>query len=481
MGFWKTTVKGLVGTVKVATNVGVRGVKLASDGISGGAKFVSKHRDTIASVATTAVDATATAVAVTGAVVLTGAARGAKTLHALGSGSDGVVGKALGHAGGLAADAIAVVGGATFLVGTLAEKTAPAIGAATGGVAVGATKVVSGTLDAVTLTDGDFDKLRERLQAASRVVKERADARERAIRAAQRLHRKKDLLDLLVVGGITVADILRSPDAVPPEIERAFELAYPGLASSGETFADAAGRMSSDELVGLVSGVKGKLFEIELVDYLNHGHLPDGLHAELATSATQPGYDIQIFDQQHRVVDVLQAKATESAHYVLEALHRYPGIDVTTTDEVYAQLIAHGTAAHVTNSGISEEVLQQKVEAAILAGHHVGVGDLVPSTVGLAIIALSSFRDGSLTLEQRAGQFGERGAKAGFASVAGKAALIASGYWWAALAAGVGTRLLTTYGGNKRQRYDELLDLTRSVEQLACKAKAPGRTSHASA
>ena len=65
--------------------------------------------------------------------------------------------------------------------------------------------------------------------------------------------------------------------------------------------------------------------------------------------------------------------------------------------------------------------------------------------------------------------------------MAGKAALIASGYWWAALAAGVGTRLLTTYGGNKRQRYDELLDLTRSVEQLACKAKAPGRTSHASA
>ena len=106
-----------------------------------------------------------------------------------------------------------------------AEKTAPAIGAATGGSGSRSDESRFRTLDAVTLTDGDFDKLRNVSRQPAVYSGERADARERAIRAAQRLHRKKDLLDLLVVGGITVADILRSPDAVPPEIERAFELA----------------------------------------------------------------------------------------------------------------------------------------------------------------------------------------------------------------------------------------------------------------
>lgn len=115
--------------------------------------------------------------------------------------------------------------------------------------------------DPVRLIDEeDIDVLRRRLHTASAVVQERADARDREIRFAQKLQRKKDLLDLLVVGGVTVAEILRSPNAAPTEIQQAFAMAYPGLASAGETFADAAKRMSSDELVGLVSGVKGKLF-----------------------------------------------------------------------------------------------------------------------------------------------------------------------------------------------------------------------------
>ena len=32
--------------------------------------------------------------------------------------------------------------------------------------------------------------------------------------------------------------------------------------------------------------VKGKLFEVELLEHLNSGGLPDGFHAELAASAT---------------------------------------------------------------------------------------------------------------------------------------------------------------------------------------------------
>ena len=89
-----------------------------------------------------------------------------------------------------------------------------------------------------------------------------------AIELAQHERRKKDLLDLLVVGGVSLAALVRDPAAVPPEVARAFELAYPGLAASGETFTDAVQRMSADEVVGLVHGVKGKLFEMELASWV---------------------------------------------------------------------------------------------------------------------------------------------------------------------------------------------------------------------
>ena len=118
--------------------------------------------------------------------------------------------------------------------------------------------------------------------------------------------------------------------------------------------------MSSDELVGLVSGVKGKLFEIELVDHLNHGHLPDGLHAELATLRPSQLGTSRSSISGNRVVDVLQAKGYRKRALRARSPAPLPRYRRDNDRRVYAQLIAHGTAAHVTNSGISEEVLQQK-------------------------------------------------------------------------------------------------------------------------
>jgi len=204
---------------------------------------------------------------------------------------------------------------------------------------------------------------------------------------------------LLVVGGITLADIVRNPNNIPPDVEKAFELAYPGLVLDGETLAQVVQRLPSDDIFGLVNGVKGKLFEIKLVDHLNSGNLLDGLHAELAQSATQPGYDIKIMDADGHIIDALQAKATESIAYVKEALERYPDIDVMTTAEVYSQMAALDTADHVINSGISETVLEHKVETALAAVQpHLDVGDLMPSSIGLAVIALSSFYGSELIL-----------------------------------------------------------------------------------
>ncbi len=468
MSLLSKTTKLLVGTAKLAGKLGVGTVKVAGEALNETAQFVSNHQDQISKTVKTVVDFSGEIVKKTGTVVAKGADIGAYECHKAGAESETKVGKVLGHATGFTADALIILAEVTSGIGTMVQKASPAIGGATGSLVSGAVETVSGTVDSVAITDRDFEQLQRRLQKASYAFRERSKSKLASIALAQRKRRKKDLLDLLVVGGITFGEIVRDPSRVPAEVEQAFELAYPGLASHGETFSDVAQRLPVDDVLGFMNGVKGKLFEIELVNHMNMGNLPEGLHAELAESTTQPGFDIKILDSDGHTVDVLQAKATESAAYVKEALERYPDIDVTTTTEVHAQLVALGTADHVTDSGIREALLQEKIEAAIAAGQqHIDASDFVPSSIGLAAIALSSFMDKNLSLEQKGAEFGNRAAKAGTTGAAAKTVLIATNTWWLGLAVGVGSRWLTSYGGNKRQRFEALKRAVESLERAA--------------
>ena len=367
------------------------------------------------------------------------------------------------HAAGLVANAGTVAGIAAATAGRLTDRSAPAIGGAFGGVVRGAAEVTSNAIDGAALPASHIDAMRMQLRALGQVELERSKKLLSDIERAQDQRRKPELLDLLVVGGITLADAMRDPAGVPPEVEQAFQLAYPGL-SQTESFSEAVNRMSSDELVGLVSGVKGKLFETELVGHLNSGGLPDGFQATIAESVTQPGWDIQITDSNGQVSEFLQAKATESVQYVKEALERYPDIDVTTTSEVHAQLLARGLAENVNNSGISESVLQAKVEAASQAGSVFDASDLVPSSIGLAVIALSVFMDKGASLREKGAAFGSRSAKAGASSVAGKVVLVATQTWWLGLIAGVGSGWLASRGHNKREQYEALSQALKTMK-----------------
>ena len=467
MSLFKKTGKILGSAAKLTGQLGAQAVKLSGDALHGTTQIVKAHEHEIGAVAKAAVALSGRALQASGQALAAGAGSVAARAHQAGAQSGGALGKVAGHVAGYTADAVGVVGRAAGSIGSSAQKAAPTVGSATASAMSGVVGTVSGAVDTVALTERDFEKLRRRLQQASTEVRARSQRRLAAIELAQHERRKKDLLDLLVVGGVSLAALVRDPAAVPPEVARAFELAYPGLAASGETFTDAVQRMSADEVVGLVHGVKGKLFEMELVSHLNDGNLPDGVQAQLAGSATQPGHDIEIVDASGQVVELLQAKATESVAYVQEALQRYPDIDVTTTTEVHAQLVALGAADRVADSGISEAVLQQQVEAAVQAGPVLGVSDLVPSAVGLAVVALSSFMDKSLTMEQRGAEFGGRAAKLGVTGAAAKTVLVATHTWWLGLAVGVGSNWLATYGGNKRQRYEALRRVVVELERRA--------------
>ena len=469
---WNTRGRMAADAVKRGAEVAANGVHQATDFVARSDGRVADGAQVVTQVAGAGLDKAGQAMASAGrqvSKVLHGnASRAADAVRKsiAGSANAGVWQKAAGglgwfatktaaHALGLAGDAVNVVGKVAAGAGRLTEKSAPAVGGSMGGLVRGAVEVASNAIDAAALPASTIDALRAQLRFLGQVELERSEQRLRAIASAQARRRKDELLDLLVVGGITLRQALREPASVPAEVERAFDLAYPGLART-ESFSDAVSRMSSDELQGLVSSVKGKLFEIELVDHLNSGGLPDGFHAAMAESATQPGWDIQITDAQGNVSEVLQAKATESAQYVKEALERYPDVDVTTTTEVHAQLVAMGLAQEVHNSGISETVLQAKVDAASHGGAAFDASDLVPSSIGLAVIALSVFMTREGTLREKGAAFGTRTAKAGVSSVAGKLAMVATQTWWLGLIAGVGSSWLASRGHGKREQYEAL-------------------------
>ena len=259
MSLFKKTGKILGSAAKLTGQLGAQAVKLSGDALHGTTQIVKAHEHEIGAVAKAAVALSGRALQASGQALAAGAGSVAARAHQAGAQSGGALGKVAGHVAGYTADAVGVVGRAAGSIGSSAQKAAPTVGSATASAMSGVVGTVSGAVDTVALTERDFEKLRRRLQHASTEVRARSQRRLAAIELAQHERRKKDLLDLLVVGGVSLAALVRDPAAVPPEVARAFELAYPGLAASGETFTDAVQRMSADEVAAEVKAIVTEL------------------------------------------------------------------------------------------------------------------------------------------------------------------------------------------------------------------------------
>ena len=454
-------------SVKNAFGLGKAALTGTATAVHGVSAFVARHEDKISAVARTSVtvagklvQGSGTVVSGAGTIIQDSAHRRA---DAATDKSTRAVARGIEYVGG----AIRWLGLGVQKTGSFAGKAAPIVGGVVGGAVCGGTAIASDALDSLAITEADINALRNELSSYGERLRKRSDARIAKIEAAQQHRNRADLLDTLVVGGMTLSEIVRTPGKVPPNIELAFHLQYPDLAKS-ETFADAIRHASPDHLVGLTSGVKGKLFELTLVNHLNNGQsLPPGFHAELAHGATQPGWDLKVLDPHGHVVHLIQAKATDSVEYVRHALERYPDIDVTTTHDVYAHLAALGMAQHVTDSGVPLGVLNADVAHAVANASTQFHGiSFVPSSLSLAIIGLSVLMDKHATWAMAGHQFGERGAKAGVAVGAANTTLIVTQIWWVGLLAGVGSRLLAAYGGRKRERYQQVADALATLRPL---------------
>ena len=212
------------------------------------------------------------------------------------------------------------------------------------------------------------------------------------------------VVDSLAVGGDLLSEILAGGSA-SAEVHAAYAAAYPDLAGR-MSFEDMVRSLHDSQIPGVVAAVKGKLFEMQYMDYLNDGNLPEGYHAELAHAANQPGWDIAVHGPDGHVASLLQMKATDSVEYVRHALERYPDIDVVTTDEVYSQLVMNGVADHVAGSGITNADVTHQVMDSV-NGSEIQM-HWTPPVISLALIGFTAYTLKDVTEYEKARNFGAR-------------------------------------------------------------------------
>lgn len=182
-------------------------------------------------------------------------------------------------------------------------------------------------------------------------------------------------------------------DQITPQMKEAFNLAYPNVELESIV------NRNPDEVIGFLNGWKGKYFEVLVRDELNKGnwvgdvHLEPGQYAEIAESVTQPGWDLQIFNDDGSIADAIQLKATNSLSYIQEALEKYPDIDVLTTSEVFEQ--SDMLTDQIINSGFSNDDLTNTIHAPMESLFDSGIEEFVENILpGLpfVIIALTEGR-----------------------------------------------------------------------------------------
>lgn len=237
------------------------------------------------------------------------------------------------------------------------------------------------------------------------------------------------------------------------------------------------GSYSDQEWMGVVNSAKGKYFEYLVVDELNAGGtvgdltLPDGYSAHLASSMTQPAWDLRIVDENGDTAELLQLKATESVGYIHDTLERYPDISILTTGEVANGL---GPNDMVIDSKMSEADLEHSINATAGGLDHGYLDEFWENfhpLIPLLIIAATQGYRVAVNKDQVSDAMEvakARAARGVVASAAGALIKTVSGSWLASALGAVTAGMFF----DRSQNIDELAEAMRSRNRLlAARAK----------
>mgnify|MGYP000609930330 CR=1 FL=1 len=241
------------------------------------------------------------------------------------------------------------------------------------------------------------------------------------------------------VSALTASDTINL-EAITPTMKEAFHLSFPN--KSIESLQE----LNPEQLQGIISNWKGKLFEVEVRDKLNNGDivgdvsLGEGQYVELAESLEQPGWDLQIFNGDGSIADFLQLKATSSMSYINETMTRYPDIDILATSEVAS------LSQNLLDSNISNEELTEPLTNILDANE--SLVDFILPGLPFLIIAASEGRKvfvKKTDWDSAISNAGSRAVKTGVAMGMGWLAFDFTGIGWLGLASSALARLGIDY------------------------------------
>ena len=167
---------------------------------------------------------------------------------------------------------------------------------------------------------------------------------------------------------------------------------YPNLRdASAEAIAQHMDQYSADQMVGVISLIKGRLFERLVARHENQDS--DEWRAVLHDDQNYPGSDLIFENAETGETVEVSLKSTDDLGYLEESLLKYPEFPIVSTDEVAA---AFGNDDLVWASGISNEqvteVTEENFDCLLRNLSAVDEGDAVSAGVGsMTLVTLWPF------------------------------------------------------------------------------------------
>ncbi len=145
-------------------------------------------------------------------------------------------------------------------------------------------------------------------------------------------HLRGEVAVAAMMATLLAKDATRLSGPLGQEFLQSIRDRFPQLANAslGEMSEHMRG-FDADQMAGVISSVKGKLFERMVI--LAENSDGDGWTAVLHEDQSYPGTDMILTSDSGEVIEV-SLKATGSPYYIEEALRRYPDVPILSTDEV---------------------------------------------------------------------------------------------------------------------------------------------------
>ena len=167
-----------------------------------------------------------------------------------------------------------------------------------------------------------------------------------------------ELFPTLAMGWLLAGQFDRLGGPIGQEFIAAIRDRYPDLESASVSdISDFMSNYDAEQMVGVISLIKGKLFE-RLVTHTENSD-NDAWRAYMHEDESYPGSDIIFTNDDTGEILEISLKATDSASYIESSLLKYPDIPIMSTDEV-AQYFDDNPM--IMTSGFTNDELQSVTE-----------------------------------------------------------------------------------------------------------------------